>query len=94
MVVKNLFPQLVSAHIDVELIEEKSPTIKLRSGKKVFSIGMNGRYFFYNWAEFVRQHKLQIGNILVFLPDGKKSFMVIIFSRLGFERLYPWHYKF
>ncbi|KAK4343556.1 hypothetical protein RND71_036650 [Anisodus tanguticus] len=61
----------------------------LRSADKKWLVKVNGRRFEEgNWEEFVEQHNLQLGDILVFKHEGNMEFEVSIFNSNHCNREY------
>ncbi|XP_060181889.1 B3 domain-containing protein REM5-like [Lycium barbarum] len=58
-----------------------------KAGKK-WLVKVNGHQFKAGWAEFVQQHDLQLGNILVFRHEGNMEFEVSIFDSSHYDREY------
>ena len=77
-----------------ELNEAKTPAINITSGHRTYSLGMTATKFDQNWNTFVADHELQNGEVLLFIPQSRSSFGVIIFDLKGIERMYPWHHNF
>lgn len=61
----------------------------LRSGSgKIWPVNINGRRIVDGWTEFVKDHDLHEGDILVFRHEGDMVFDVIIFEPSACEREY------
>ncbi|XP_038712731.1 B3 domain-containing protein REM14-like [Tripterygium wilfordii] len=56
---------------------------------KVWTVKINGRRIESGWAEFAREHGLQVGDFLVFGHAGDMVFDVMVFDSSGSEREYP-----
>ena len=73
---------------------DKAPLITLRTGNKTITLGMRRRQFTTNWNTFCFEHQLQFGDALVFIPETKSCYTVLIFDKRGVEKLFPLYNKF
>ncbi|KAK4729175.1 hypothetical protein R3W88_022163 [Solanum pinnatisectum] len=60
----------------------------LRRASKKWSVKVNGRRLEDGWEEFVKDHDLQLGNILIFRHEGDMEFEVAVFDSSCCEREY------
>lgn len=79
---------------NLRLNEDSTPTITLTNGHKYYHVGMTSRCFDQNWNRFVIDHDLNNGQILLFIPQSKTPFAVLVFDRKGIEKLFPWQFAF
>lgn len=60
----------------------------LRRASKKWSVKVNGRRLEDGWEEFVKDHDLQLGNVLIFRHEGDMEFEVAVFDSSCCEREY------
>ncbi|XP_027174408.1 uncharacterized protein LOC113774025 [Coffea eugenioides] len=77
--------------VDYFLNEQKTTFIALRTGDNITEIGMKGKRLKKNWKAFILQHQLQHNDVLIFIPESKTVFTVLIFDSNGDEKIFPWY---
>ncbi|XP_060179530.1 B3 domain-containing protein REM17-like isoform X2 [Lycium barbarum] len=60
----------------------------LRRASKKWHVKVNGRRLEEGWEEFVKDHDIQLGDILVFRHEGDMEFVVTVFDLTYCEREY------
>ncbi|KDP33467.1 hypothetical protein JCGZ_07038 [Jatropha curcas] len=63
--------------------------LRSRAGQKLWHVNINGGRFEDGWKEFVQNHDLHVGDILVFELEGNMVFDVLVFDPSFCEKEYP-----
>ncbi|CDP20187.1 unnamed protein product [Coffea canephora] len=85
----DVYDQTLPQYITPGLHEAKTPTINLASGHRTYFLGMTAAKFDQNWTTFVADHEFRNGEVVLFMPQSKSCFSIIIFDRKGNERMGP-----